>query len=75
MGALKGRMSDSNKNLMAQALALTGKLARAMGKAIDRAARPLLGPALRNLSDNKASVRACMHACVRVSFVHMCSLV
>lgn len=57
MGALKGRMSDANKNLAAQAMTLTGKLARAMGKAIDRAARPLLAPALRNLSDNKASVR------------------
>jgi hypothetical protein len=35
---------------------LEGKLARAMGKAIDRNARPLLAPAMRNLSDNKASV-------------------
>lgn len=54
--ALKGRMADSNKNLTAQALILLGKVAKAMGKPIDRTARPLLGPALKNLSDNKANV-------------------
>ena len=50
-------MSDSNKNLTVQALGLLAKLARAMGKPIDRAARQLLDPALKNISDQKAQVR------------------
>ena len=54
--AFKPRMSDSNKNLTVQALGLLAKLARAMGKAIDRAARQLLDPALKNISDQKAQV-------------------
>jgi cytoskeleton-associated protein 5 len=56
MSALKARMTDSNKNLVSQALILLGKLARAMGKPIDRQARMLLTPALKNISDNKSTV-------------------
>lgn len=51
-------MADTNKNLVVKALQLLGKLAKAMGKPIDRQARSLLGPALKNLSDNKPNVRA-----------------
>lgn len=64
MGALKQRLADSNKNLQAQALGLVARLARATGRAIDRCARPLLGPALRNLSDNKATVGAVCVFCL-----------
>lgn len=56
MPALKGRMADSNKNLIAQALSLLAKLAKAMGRAIAREARPVLGPALRCICDSKANV-------------------
>ncbi|KAF6262791.1 armadillo-type protein [Scenedesmus sp. NREL 46B-D3] len=58
MPALKGRFNDSNKNLIAVALSLLAKLARAMGRAIVREARPVLGPALRCLCDSKSFVRA-----------------
>ncbi|KAJ9516943.1 hypothetical protein QJQ45_027414, partial [Haematococcus lacustris] len=58
IAGLKPRMTDSNKNLGVQALGLLASLAKAMGKPIDRAARALLAPALKNLSDNKANVRA-----------------
>ncbi|GFH15506.1 protein MOR1 [Haematococcus lacustris] len=63
IAGLKPRMTDSNKNLGVQALGLLASLAKAMGKPIDRAARALLAPALKNLSDNKANVGgldACM---------------
>lgn len=59
MGGLKGRLSDTNKNLVIQTLALMGKLARAMGRPINREARPLLGPALKCLQDPKPTVRGC----------------
>jgi cytoskeleton-associated protein 5 len=55
---LKLRMNDSNKNLVCQALGLVAKLARAMGKPLERQARPLLAPAIKNLSDQKAQVRS-----------------
>ncbi|GAX77872.1 hypothetical protein CEUSTIGMA_g5314.t1 [Chlamydomonas eustigma] len=58
VSALKPRLADSNKNLTAQALQLLAKLAGAMGKPIDKAARSLLEPALKNISDQKAQVRA-----------------
>eukprot|EP00775_Hariotina_reticulata_P007310 gene7310-7523_t len=58
MPALKGRLTDSNKNLIAQTLSLIGKLAKAMGRAIAREARPVLGPALRCICDSKPNVRA-----------------
>lgn len=58
MPALKGRLSDSNKNLIAQALSVLGKLASAMGRAIAREARPVLAPAVRCICDSKANVSA-----------------
>lgn len=57
LSSLKQRMSDSNKNLVCQALQLAAKVARAMGRPIDRMGRPMLAPALRNISDQKAQVR------------------
>jgi cytoskeleton-associated protein 5 len=55
---LKKRLADSNKNLVVQALGLLARLARAMGRAIDRQGRPLLGPAVKNITDQKQTVRA-----------------
>lgn len=40
-----------------QAVCLLGKLAKAMGRPIERSAKPLLGPALRNITDQKVTVR------------------
>jgi hypothetical protein len=54
--SLKPRMVDANRNLTVQALQLVGKLARAMGKAIAREARPILSPSVKNLSDPKTQV-------------------
>lgn len=56
MPALKSRLIDSNKNLIAAALQLLGKLAKAMGRAIAREARPVLSPAVRCICDSKANV-------------------
>lgn len=56
MPALKLRLSDSNKNLVIQALGLIAKLAKALSKGVDRACRVLLQPALKNLSDLKPMV-------------------
>lgn len=58
MPALKNRMSDTNKNLIAQAVKLLAKICEAMGKAIDRQGRVALGPMLTGLCDNKPQVRS-----------------
>lgn len=51
-------MGDSNRNLAAKVLMLLGDIARAMGPPFDRVARPVLFPAVANLSDNKKQVGA-----------------
>jgi len=56
--ALKGRLSDMNKNLIAQAIKVFSKLAIAMGKPIERQGKNVLEPALLSLSDAKPVVRA-----------------
>jgi hypothetical protein len=56
MSALKLRMVDTNRNLTVLALQLVGKLAKAMGRAIDRQGRPVLTPAIKNMSDPKILV-------------------
>jgi hypothetical protein len=56
MPALKGRFTDTNKNLAAQALGVLASVARAMGRPIAREARPILGPAVRCICDSKANV-------------------
>lgn len=55
--ALKGRLSDANKNLIAQAIKVFSKLAIAMGKPIERQGKNVLEPALLSLSDAKPVVR------------------
>ncbi|GIL97467.1 hypothetical protein Vretimale_3111 [Volvox reticuliferus] len=55
---LKKRMADSNKNLTTQALTVLGRIAKAMGRAIDRQGRPLLTPAIKNITDQKQTVRS-----------------
>lgn len=56
MSALKGITKDSNGNLVATGIRLMGKIATAMGKAIDRQGRPMLSPCLMCISDTKTLV-------------------
>lgn len=55
--ALKGRLSDANKNLIAQAIKVLSKIAIAMGKPIERQGKSIIEPALMSLSDAKPVVR------------------
>ncbi|PNH12606.1 Protein MOR1 [Tetrabaena socialis] len=55
---LKKRLTDSNKNLTTQALTVLGRIAKAMGRAIDRQGRQLLAPAVKNITDQKQTVRS-----------------
>lgn len=55
--SLRGRLTDTNRNLAAKALLLIAKFADAVGAPFDRLARPVLVPALGTLSDNKKQVR------------------
>lgn len=55
--ALKGRMSDANKNLIAYAIKIFSKLTQAMGKPIEKQGKIALEPALLSLSDAKPVVR------------------
>jgi hypothetical protein len=55
--AAQGRLGDSNRNLGVRALLLLGALGRAMGPAVERAARQCLAPALACLADKKKPVR------------------
>ncbi len=55
---MQGRMADSNRNLAAKVLVLLGDIAKAMGPAFDKGARPVvLAPAVANLADNKKQVQ------------------
>lgn len=54
---LKGRFTDSNKNLIVQALELASLVASACGASFEKYQRGILGPALSCLADNKPQVR------------------
>ncbi|GAA5800421.1 hypothetical protein HPULCUR_005851 [Helicostylum pulchrum] len=56
-GVLKQRLNDSNKNLMSNAVEITGLLALAMGKPFEKYVKPFTGPVMAVLSDNKTTVR------------------
>ncbi|KAJ3021312.1 Microtubule-associated protein, microtubule dynamics during spindle orientation [Thoreauomyces humboldtii] len=55
--ALKGRLTDSNKNLAMNAVELIGNLALAVGKPFERHSRVLVGPMVALFGDQKAHVR------------------
>ncbi|KAI9105402.1 hypothetical protein DFS34DRAFT_7380 [Phlyctochytrium arcticum] len=57
MAALKGRLTDSNKNLAMNAVEITGQLAVAVGKPFERYVRTVIGPMTTLLGDQKAHVR------------------
>ena len=56
-GALKGRLTDPNKNLIVLTMTTIATLATAMGPAVDKASRGILGDVLRCLSDPKRQMR------------------
>ncbi|XP_058079545.1 protein MOR1-like [Magnolia sinica] len=58
-GALRGRLYDSNKNLVMAALATIGGIASAMGPAVEKSSKGILSDVLKCLGDNKKHMREC----------------
>ncbi|XP_068645428.1 protein MOR1-like isoform X2 [Aristolochia californica] len=56
-GALRGRLYDSNKNLVMATLTTIGGVATAMGPAVDKASKGILLDILKCLGDNKKHMR------------------
>eukprot|EP00249_Psilotum_nudum_P025077 c29367_g1_i8 orf=372-4385(+) len=55
--ALKARLYDSNKNLVMMTVITLGNLASAMGPAIDKSSKGILGDVMKCLGDNKKQMR------------------
>ncbi|WOL15918.1 protein MOR1-like isoform X1 [Canna indica] len=58
-GALRGRLCDSNKNLVMATLATIGGLASAMGSPVEKSSKGILSDVLKCLGDNKKHMREC----------------
>ncbi|KAL3345358.1 hypothetical protein AABB24_024363 [Solanum stoloniferum] len=58
-GALRGRLYDSNKNLIMATLATFGGVASAMGPAVEKSSKGILLDILKCLGDNKKHMREC----------------
>ncbi|XP_042026470.1 protein MOR1-like isoform X2 [Salvia splendens] len=58
-GALKGRLHDSNKNLIIATLSTIGALATAMGQPVEKSSKGILSDVLKCLGDNKKHMREC----------------
>lgn len=58
-GALRGRLFDSNKNLVMATLNTVGAVASAMGPAVEKASKGILSDVLKCLCDNKKHMREC----------------
>ncbi|CAO2823819.1 unnamed protein product [Amaranthus hypochondriacus] len=58
-GALRGRLYDSNKRLVMEALSTIGGVASAMGVAVEKASKGILSDVLKCLGDNKKQMREC----------------
>ncbi|KAK2999384.1 hypothetical protein RJ639_023164, partial [Escallonia herrerae] len=58
-GALRGRLYDSNKNIVMATLSTIGGVAYAMGPAIEKSSKGILSDVLKCLSDNKKHMREC----------------
>ncbi|KAG9440986.1 hypothetical protein H6P81_016840 [Aristolochia fimbriata] len=56
-GALRGRLYDSNKNLVMATLTTIGSIATAMGPAVDKSSKGILLDILKCLCDNKKHMR------------------
>ncbi|KMT04298.1 hypothetical protein BVRB_8g183730 [Beta vulgaris subsp. vulgaris] len=58
-GCLRGRLCDSNKKLVMEALSTIGSVASAMGLAVEKASKGILSDVLKCLGDNKKHMREC----------------
>ncbi|XP_062103962.1 protein MOR1-like [Humulus lupulus] len=58
-GALRGRLGDSNKNLVMATLTCIGNVACAMSPAVEKASKGILADVLKCLGDNKKHMREC----------------
>ncbi|KAL1343695.1 protein MOR1 isoform X1 [Arachis hypogaea] len=58
-GALRGRLIDSNKNIVMATLTTIGNVASAMGPAVEKASKGILADILKSLGDNKKHMREC----------------
>ncbi|KAM7525117.1 hypothetical protein LguiA_015019 [Lonicera macranthoides] len=58
-GALRGRLYDSNKNLIIATLSTIAGVASAMGPAIEKSSKGILLDVLKCLGDNKKHMREC----------------
>ncbi|XP_073101212.1 protein MOR1-like [Elaeis guineensis] len=57
--ALRGRLCDSNKNLVMATLSTIGGLASAMGPPVEKSSKGILADVLKCLGDNKKHMREC----------------
>ncbi|KAG6594399.1 Protein MOR1, partial [Cucurbita argyrosperma subsp. sororia] len=57
LGALRGRLYDSNKNLVMATLTTIGNIASAMGPAVEKSGKGVLSDVLKCLGDNKKHMR------------------
>ncbi|XP_066313403.1 protein MOR1-like isoform X2 [Miscanthus floridulus] len=57
--ALRGRLYDSNKNLVMATLSTIGSLASAMGPSVEKSSKGVLADVLKCLGDNKKHMREC----------------
>ncbi|GAY33790.1 hypothetical protein CUMW_008030 [Citrus unshiu] len=58
-GGLRGRLYDSNKNLVMATLITLGAVASAMGPAVEKSSKGVLSDILKCLGDNKKNMREC----------------
>nr|KYP53049.1 Cytoskeleton-associated protein 5 [Cajanus cajan] len=58
-GALRGRLADSNKNIVMATLTTIGNVASAMGQAVEKSSKGILSDILKCLGDNKKHMREC----------------
>ncbi|KAK2634565.1 hypothetical protein Ddye_029357 [Dipteronia dyeriana] len=58
-GALKGRLYDSNKNLVMATLTTIGAVAFAMGPTVEKLSKGILSDILKCIGDNKKHMREC----------------
>uniref|UniRef100_A0ACD5WGL6 Uncharacterized protein n=1 Tax=Avena sativa TaxID=4498 RepID=A0ACD5WGL6_AVESA len=57
--ALRGRLNDSNKNLVMATLSTIGGLASAMGPSVEKSSKGILADMLKCIGDNKKHMREC----------------
>eukprot|EP01117_Protostelium_nocturnum_P010147 TRINITY_DN3620_c0_g1_i2.p1 TRINITY_DN3620_c0_g1~~TRINITY_DN3620_c0_g1_i2.p1 ORF type:complete len:2002 (+),score=827.22 TRINITY_DN3620_c0_g1_i2:52-6057(+) len=62
--AMKGRVSDSNKNLAVYAMEVLGLIATSMGQPIEKQSKAIIPSVLTNFTDNKKNVRDAAVQCL-----------